>query len=165
MPATSEPASGSVMPRQEIFSPWIDGHQVVLLLLLGAEQVHGRGGHVGVHRHAHREAAGVGARHLLGQHEVAVVVAALAAVLLGVGEAEEAELAHAAEDGVGEGVLLPLGRVRRELLRHERADRLAQLVVLLVEDEVLAASLEVRGLEHVVGGGHVRKLAQVPRAK
>ena len=42
---------------------------------------------------------------LLGEHDVAVVVAALAAVLLGVGEAEEAELAHAREDPVGEGLL------------------------------------------------------------
>ena len=58
-------------------------------------------------------------------------------------EAEEAEFAHAGEDGVGEGALLPLLGVRRELLDDEVVDRLAQLFVLLGEDEVLAAGLEV----------------------
>ncbi len=138
-------------------------HQVALLLLLAAEQEDRRGGHVGVHRHAHRQAAGVAVRHLLGEHEVGVVVAALAAVLLGVGEAEEAQLAHAPEDRVGERGLLPLLGVRRQLLGHERPDRLAQLVVLLAEDEVLAAA-GVIGLEQRVGGGHGGKLAE-PRGK
>ncbi len=58
------------------------GHEVALLLLLGAEQEHRRGGHVRVHRHAHRDPARVAPRHLLGQHDVAVIVAALSAVLL-----------------------------------------------------------------------------------
>src|SRR6266705_1577073 len=109
MPATSEPASGSVMPRQE----------VALLLLLGAEREDRRVGHVGVHRDAHREPARVRVPDLLAQHEAGVVVAALAAVLLGIGQAEEAELAHALEDPVGERRLLPLLRVRRELLDGE----------------------------------------------
>ncbi len=80
---------------------------------------------------------------LLGEHQARVVVAALAAVLLGLVETEEAELAHPPEDRVGEGCLLPLLGVRRELLDDEVADRLAQLFVLLGEDEVLAAGLEV----------------------
>ena len=57
------------------------------------------------------------------------------------------------EDRVGEGRLLPLLGVRRELLGREAADRLAQLFVLVGEDEVLALGAEV-GLEHVCGGGH-----------
>ena len=87
MSATSEPASGSVIPRQKIFSPLIAGHEVALLLFLGPELVDGRNGHVGLDRDRHRNAARVAAGHLLGQHDVAEVVAAAAAVLLGVGEA------------------------------------------------------------------------------
>ena len=55
-----------------------------------------------------RQAAAAGLRHLLGHDDAREVVAALAAVLLRVGEAEEAELAHAGEDPVGERVLLEL---------------------------------------------------------
>ena len=128
-------------------------HQVVLLLLLGAEQVDRRGRHVRVDRDAHAEAAAVGVRHLLGEHERAVVVAALAAVLLGVGEAEEAQLAHALEDPVREGGLLPLLRVRAQLLDDEVVDRLAELVVLVGEDEVLARA-GVVGLQDIGCGGH-----------
>ena len=132
------------------------GHEVALLLLLGAEQ---RGSAASPCRcgprcpcRARRSCA---CDHLLGEHEVAEVVAALPAVLLGIGQAEEAELAHAAEDGVRERRLLPLLRVRRELLDHERVDRLAQRFVLIVEDEVLAAR-PVVGLQHIgLGGGHI----------
>ena len=81
---------------------------------------------------------------LLGEHEVGVVVAALAAVLLGVGEAEEAELTHAPEDPVREGRLLPFLGVWGELLLDERPDRLAQPLVLLGKDEVLARRAEIR---------------------
>ena len=89
---------------------------------------------------------------LLGQHQAGVVVAALAAVLLGLVEAEEAKLAHPREHPVREGVLLPLLGVGLQLLDHEAADRVAQLLVLVGEDEVLAGGGEVR-LEDV-GGGH-----------
>ena len=131
------------------------GHEVALLLLLGAEQEDRRRRHVGVDRDAHAEPAALRVDHLLGEHEVAEVVAALAAVLLGIGQAEEAELAHAAEDRVRERRLLPLLRVRRELLDHERVDRLAERFVVIVEDEVLAAR-PVVGLQHIgLGGGHI----------
>ena len=131
------------------------GHEVALLLLLGAEQEDRRGRHVGVHRDAHAEPAALGVHELLGEHEVAEVVAALAAVLLRIGEPEEAELAHAVEHGVGERRLLPLLRVRRELLHHEGVDRLAELVVVIVEDEVLAPR-PVVGLQQIgLGGGHI----------
>ena len=139
-------------------------HDPLLLLLLGAEGEDRRHRHVGVDRDAHGQAAGVRVDDLLGQHERRVVVAALAAVLLGLVEAEEAELAHAREDPVGEGRLLPLLGVRRELLDREAADRLAQLLVLVGEDEVLAPGGEV-GLQDVLrSGGHARTLPR-PRAK
>ena len=51
-----------------------------------------------------------------------------------------------------------------ELLLDERADRLAQLVVLLGEDEVLAAGLVV-GLENVVGGRHAAQASGARPAK
>jgi hypothetical protein len=51
--------------------------------------------------------------------------------------------------------------VRRQLLEDEGADRLAQLVVLLGEDEVLAPG-DVVGLEDGVGGGHAAKLQHAP---
>src|SRR6202011_3006418 len=76
------------------------------------------------------------------------------AVLLGLVQAEEAELAHAREDPVREGRLLPLLRVWSQLFGGEVGDRLAQLFVLVVEDEVLAVGLEV-GLQDGLGGrGH-----------
>jgi hypothetical protein len=65
---------------------------------------------------------------------------------------EEAELAHPVEHRVGERRLLPLLGVRRELLLGERADRLAQLLVLVGEDEVLAGRRVVR-LEDLLGAG------------
>ena len=65
------------------------------------------------------------------------------------------------EDRVGERRLLPLLGVRRELLDREAADRLAQLLVLVGEDEVLAAGAEV-GLEDAVGGGHERTVTAMP---
>ena len=146
IPATSEPASGSVIPMDRIFLPAIAGAAHSLLLLLGAERQDRRHRHVGLDGDPHRQPAAVGVHDLLGQHQRGVVVAALAAVLLGLVEAEEAELAHPLEHPVGERGLLPLLGVGLELLDHEPADRLAQLLVLVGEDEVLALGGEV-GLE------------------
>ncbi len=83
----------------------------LLLLLLGAEGEDRRHRHVGVDGDPHRKAARVGVADLLGEHQRRVVVASLPAVGLRLVQAEEAELAHAREDGVGEGRLLPLLRV------------------------------------------------------
>ena len=91
------------------------------------------------------------------------VVAALAAVVLRHREAEEAELAHAREDGVRERRLLPLLRVRRELLDDEGVDRLAQRLVLLGEDEVPARG-GVVGLEDF-GRGHSGNLRAAVRVQ
>ena len=152
IPATSEPASGSVMPMQRIFVAPDRRRGPLLLLLLAAEREDRRHRHVGLDRNPHRQAAAVGVRHLLGQHQRGVVVAALPAVLLGLVEPEETELAHPLEHPVRERGLLPLLGVGLELLDHETADRLAQLLVLVGEDEVLALGGEV-WLEDV-GGGH-----------
>ena len=153
--ATSEPASGSVIPRQRIFVPAIAGtsHSCFCSSVPNARI----GGIVMSVWTAIPIAMPARARvdELLGEDERAGVVAALAAVALGLVEAEEAELAHPPEDPVGEGRLLPLVGVRRELLQHERADRLAQRLVLLGEDEMPAAR-GVVGLADVVGRRHGR---------
>ena len=71
-----------------------------------------------------------------------VVVAALAAVLLGLVEAEEAELGEVPtlllERGLGNVVSSHSSAWGGELLLGEAADRLPQLLVLVGEDEVLA---------------------------
>ena len=119
-------------------------HQVGLLQVLGAELQDRRRRHVGVDGDAHREPAVVRLRHRLATHDRHEVVAALAAVLLGEVDAEEAELAHALEDPVREAVALPLLGVGRKLLPAEALDRLAQRLVLVGEAEVLLRSAEVR---------------------
>lgn len=81
---------------------------------------------------------------LLGEHERREVVPALAPVLLGLVQTEEAELAHPGEDPVGERRLLPLLRVRRQLGDDEAMDGLPQLLVLIGEDEVPTAGAEIR---------------------
>ncbi len=148
MPATSEPASGSVIPRQPIFSPCDRRRQVALLQLLGAEQLDRRQDHVGVDDEAHVEAARAGVAHALGADQRVVVVAALAAVLLREAEAEEAELAGALQHLARPGGLLPLVAVGPELLLHPGLHRLAQVFVLLREDHVLALG-GVVGLDDV----------------
>ena len=115
------------------------GVEVALLLLLGAEQVDRGQDHVGLDREAHVGAARARVAHALGADQRVVVVAALAAVLLREAEAEEAELAgplHRLGRPVG---LLPLVAVGPELLLDPGLHRLAQVFVLLAEDEVLAA--------------------------
>ena len=163
MPATSEPAPGSVMPRQPIGVAGDRGHEVALLLLLVAEQVDRRGDHVRVDGEAHVEAAAPRVAHRLGPHQRVEVVAALAAVLLRVAEAEEAEVAGPLQERVGPVVLLVLEAVGVDLLLHPRLHRLAQLLVLVGEDEVLARSAVV-GLDDGLGSsGHCCLLGSVGR--
>src|SRR5690606_20388888 len=105
-----------------------------LLLLLGAELPDRRRRDPDVGADPRRDAPRAAARQLLDEDRVVDVVAALAAVLLRVLEAEVAELGAAAEDVVGKpALLLPLGGVGAELVRDEAADRLAELLVLLRE--------------------------------
>ncbi len=77
----------------------------------------------------------MGVDHLLGEHQRAAVVAALAGVLLRIVEAEAG---------------------------HEATDRLAELFVVVGEGEVLALGSE-GGLEYVGGGG--RALTVPARAR
>src|SRR5207248_6733561 len=104
------------------------------------------------------QAAAVGVRDRLAEHHRREVVAALPAVLLWLVQPEEAELAHAREDPVGERRLLPLVRVWRQLFDGEVGDRLAQRFVLVGEDEVLARALEIRLQHALCGGGHWSRL-------
>ena len=77
-----------------------------------------------------RAAAG----QLLAEHRVVHVVAALAAQLLGVLQAEEADLGQLREHLVGKPArVLPLGGVGAQLVGHEPPHRLAQLRVLFGE--------------------------------
>ena len=108
IPATSEPAPGLGDPEAADLLALDPGHQVALLLILGAEHLDRRQDHVGVDREAHAEAAGAGVGEALGPDQRVVVVAALAAVLLGEAEADEAELAHPLQRRVGPQRLLPL---------------------------------------------------------
>ena len=137
MPATSEPASGSVIAIAPIFSPAIAGPQVPLAQVVAAELAERRRAHVGLDRDRHREPAAAAPGQLLDEHQPGGQVAAGAAPALGVVEAEEPELAAAPEHVVGEVTgVLPLVDVGPQLLVDVPADRLAQLVVLLGEDRV-----------------------------
>ena len=113
------------------------GRQVAALLVLGAELPHRRRGDADVRADAGRQPARAAARQLLGEDRVVQVVAALAAVLLGVLQAEEADPRQLGEDLVGEPArLLPLGGVRAQLVGDEAPDRLAQRLVLVGEGRV-----------------------------
>ena len=124
MPATSEPAPGSVIPSAPIFSPRDPGHEPALLLLLGAEVEDRRHRDRGVGVEPGGDAARAArARQLLDPDRVVQVGAALAAVLLGELEAEEAELAAAGEELARElARLLPLVDVGGDLLGDEARD-------------------------------------------
>ena len=116
MPATSEPASGSVIAIAAIFVPAIAGRRYRSRLLVGAELGERGRGHVGLHRHRHRDRAAAGLRELLDEHDLGREVAAAPAPALGVVEPEEPELAGPTEDVVGERArVFPLVDVRREL--------------------------------------------------
>src|SRR2546430_1791158 len=79
--------------------------------------------------------------------------AALSAVLLGHRQPEEPELPHAADDRVREGRLLPLLDVGLDLALDERADRFAQRLVLVREDEPARPRGEI-GLQDGAGFSH-----------
>ena len=143
MPATSEPAPGSVIPSEPIFVALDPGHEVALLLLLGAEQVDRGQDHVGLHGEAHVGAARARVAHALGANQRVEVVAALPAVLLGEAEAEVAEVAGPLHDLVRPKRLLPLVAVGVELLQDPGLHRLAQVLVLVGEDEVLAGAVVI----------------------
>ena len=106
-------------------------HEVALLVLLAAELPDRRRRDVDVRADPRRGPARADSRELLDEHRLVQVVAALAAVLRRVLQAEQALRRELREDLVREpAVLLPLLRVRRQLAVEEAADRRAQLLVL-----------------------------------
>ena len=111
------------------------GDQPTLFLLLGAEVEDRRHRDRGVGVEAGRDAAGAtGPCELLDPDRVVQVGAALAAVLLGELEPEEAELGATPVELAREPArLLPLVDVWRYLLGDEAPHGLAQLLVLLAE--------------------------------
>src|SRR5207249_4468495 len=95
-------------------------HYPALLLLLGAELEDRRRRDGDVRSDPRRHAARSAAGHLLRQHGVVHVVAALASVLLRILEAEEPELAHAREQRARElPRLLPVRDVGSNLALDE----------------------------------------------
>ena len=129
--ATSEPASGSVIAIAPIFSPAIAGRSQRSRCVVGAELRERGRRHVGLHRDRHRDRGRTRARQLLDEHDAGGEVAVAAAPLRGVVQAEEAELAAAPEQFVGEVPgRFPLVDVRPDLGVDEPAHRRPQLVVL-----------------------------------
>src|SRR5213592_2753247 len=113
--------------------------EIALLQLLAAEAVERRGGHVGLHRDAHRDAGVVAARELLQEDRVVRVVEAEAAVALVVADAEEPELAHLAVEGLVDAAeLVELAGPGDQLRLHEPADRVAERLVLCAAVDVVA---------------------------
>src|SRR5882724_6294329 len=123
MAATSDPPPGS------------DVGQIALLEGLAARPIEVGGGHVRLHPHRHGQGSRARARHLLAQHHGGLEVGAHPPVFLVVLHPEEAQLAHARPDGLRNlPRLLPILDVRFDLLLDERAHRLPEHVVLLIED-------------------------------
>ena len=110
--------------------------QPLLLLLLGAVEEDRLADQPAADRHDPAQ-GGVGAAELLHRERVGHVVAADAAVLLGDGEAEEAELGHLRHDREVDGlVVVPLHPVRHGLALEEVAGEVAEGLLLLGEREV-----------------------------
>ena len=145
MPWRSDPAPGSVIAIAAIFSPLASvGEPALLLLVVRA------GDEVGddhVVEQRERRAVDPAVGHLLADHHVVAEVGrAPAAVLLVELEPEQPLRAGLRPDlAVDDPVLLPLVVVGDDLLVEERADGVAEGLVLLVEDLARHRSLlEVR---------------------
>ena len=152
MPATSEPAPGSVIPSAPIFSPAIPGtSQRCFCSSVPKLKIGGIAIEVWALRPGGDAARAAGAGQLLDPDRVVQVGAALAAVLLRELEPEEAELGAARVELAGEFPrLLPLVDVRRDLLDDEAPDRLPQLLVLLAEGRQGGADAGVLDDGHAV---------------
>jgi hypothetical protein len=110
--------------------------QPALLLLLGAEAVDGHGAQRDAGLQGDRD-RGVDPRQLLERHAQREVVTARAAVLLGEGQAEQAQLPHLPHDRGRELVaLVEAADLRGHHLEGELADGLAQGLGLGIEPVV-----------------------------
>ncbi len=129
-----------------------DGHQVVLLLLLGPEGQEGVAGEGVVDRH--RDGGGrAGPRYLLDGHGVRDGVAAAAPVLLGHRHAQDAQVAQPLDDLLGEPALrLVLGDDGLDLVQGEITDHLLNHQLLLVQGEVHSESPSGTGYWPLLGG-------------
>ena len=132
----SEPASGSVRPKAASRSPLAQARQPLLLLLLGAE----RDDRPGAQRRVRgdRDAdARVHARELLDRERVGEVAGAAAAVLLGVGDAHQAEFAELLHDLVREALgAVELLRDRLYLALRRNPDQALDVALLVGQIEV-----------------------------
>jgi hypothetical protein len=104
----------------------------LLAQLVAAEACQRRRGHVGLHADGHRHAAAVAFAQRLGHHHRVAEVEPGTAELLGVLQAQQAQVAQLLEDLVAGELLgrFPLGHEGVDLLAHELDDRVADLAVL-----------------------------------
>ena len=164
VPPASLPASGSVRPKPPERAPGAEVGQPRLLLGLGAEAVDrvGPEPHAGLEGDGHRV---VDPGQLLDGDAQHREVAAAAAVLLGEGDAEQPEVAHAAHDVDREVVIaVPRLGVRRDLGLGEVTHDRAQRVVLLGELHVHGWGGLPGGMERVTAGTRCdRTLPAMPR--
>ena len=134
MPATSEPAPGSVIPSAAMRSPRMAGARK---RCFWSSVPNFQIGGVAMPMCAPMPAASPPEpqrAELLAEHGVLEVAAAAAAVLDRVLQPEQPELGHPVEDLVREPARrLPLGRMRAQLLGDEAPDLRPQLLVLLAE--------------------------------
>jgi hypothetical protein len=129
--------------------------QVLLLLLLGAEQVDRLGAQRRVRAHRDRNGR-VDARELLDRQRVGERVAARAAVLLGERDPHEPELAQLGDDLVREALLaVELLGHRRDLVAGEVADG-------LLDEAVVVGEVEEHGAES--SGAPLRRARRTPCA-
>ena len=132
----SEPVSGSVSPKQPSAARGRELGQPLLLLLLGAEEQDRLADQSAADRHDAAQ-RGVGPAELLHGEGVGDVVAAEAAVLLGDGQAEEADLGHLGHDREVDGlVAVPPRAVRDRLASRKSARQVAEGLLLVGQGEV-----------------------------
>src|ERR1700687_3130446 len=129
MPATSEPASGSVIARAAMCSPRMAGTSHLRFCSSVPNLKTGWRPHLGRDVDSHAEPAQAGPRHLLGEDDGREVVTALPAVFGRVAQAQEAELSEAFEDGVWKCLLLPLLEVGLDLGDKELPNVQPELLV------------------------------------
>jgi hypothetical protein len=125
MPPGSEPASGSVRPKQPIHSPETSLGRYFLLLRLGAVGVDRIHHQRGLHAH-HRAIAGIDALDLARHQPVGDVARAAAPYSLRDGHTEQAGLAHQAEEfRLGRFVEIGFLNARQEFRLAESGCRVA----------------------------------------
>ena len=130
--------------------------QVVALELVGAEAGQGGRGHVGLHADGQRHAAAGGAADFLGDDQAVGIIQTHAAVFLGLGDAQQAQVAHLLEHVVDRETS------RRFPLRHERVHlfldkithRAAQLFMFLSKQHGRFLCLLARCVERWDVGGN-----------